>query len=333
MKEFHITPAESGQRLDKYLKKLLPEAASSFLYKMLRKKNITVNGRKADGSVIIADGDKITLYLSDETFEKFHSRPSFSLPETEHKNPLPALQVLYENADILIVNKPSGLLSQKASASDISANELVIRYLLESGAITQESLETFRPSVCNRLDRNTSGILLAGKTLHGLQELSRQLKERSIAKYYRCIVKGSLEQPQHLKAYLEKDTGKNKSSIFRHEQPGQQNPGTWLIETEYRPVKQYAGFTRLEVHLITGRSHQIRAHLSATGHPIIGDPKYGDREVNERYKKQYQITSQLLHARSLILEDGREIIAPLPKDFTRILGEENGIWQPGIPEV
>ena len=108
MKEFHITPAESGQRLDKYLKKLLPEAASSFLYKMLRKKNITVNGRKTDGSVIIADGDKITLYLSDETFEKFHSRPSFSLPETGHKNPLPALQVLYENADILIVNKPSG---------------------------------------------------------------------------------------------------------------------------------------------------------------------------------------------------------------------------------
>ncbi len=316
MKEFHITPAESGQRLDKYLKKLLPEAASSFLYKMLRKKNITVNGRKADGSVIIADGDKITLYLSDETFEKFHSRPSFSLPETGHKNPLPALQVLYENADILIVNKPSGLLSQKASASDISANELVIRYLLESGAITQESLETFRPSVCNRLDRNTSGILLAGKTLHGLQELSRQLKERSIAKYYRCIVKGSLEQPQHLKAYLEKDTGKNKSSIFRHEQPGQQNPGTWLIETEYRPVKQYAGFTMLEVHLITGRSHQIRAHLASIGHPVIGDAKYGDAALNRRLRDAAGLKHQLLHACRIVFPDGLEIQAPLPELFT-----------------
>jgi len=167
-----------------------------------------------------------------------------------------------------------------------------------------------------RHELSSAGILLAGKTLHGLQELSRQLKERSIAKYYRCIVKGSLEQPQHLKAYLEKDTGKNKSSIFRHEQPGQQNPGTWLIETEYRPVKQYAGFTMLEVHLITGRSHQIRAHLASIGHPVIGDAKYGDAALNRRLRDAAGLKHQLLHACRIVFPDGLEIQAPLPELFT-----------------
>lgn len=180
MKQMEIGENEAGQRIDKYLKKLLPYAESSFIYKMLRKKNIVWNGKKAEGSVHLAVGDIVTLYLSDETLKKFSADKTFwILPENKRKS-FPDLQVLYEDADILIVNKPAGILSQKAVSSDVSANEWIIQYLLDTGAVTQQTLKTFHPSVCNRLDRNTSGILIAGKTLHGLQKMSAQLKELSL---------------------------------------------------------------------------------------------------------------------------------------------------------
>ena len=181
MKEFTITKNEAAQRLDKYLKKLLPEASSGFIYKMLRKKNITWNGKKAAGSEKLAAGDCIRLYLADETFDKF----SAYRPQSTAGADGTRLDVIYEDEDILLINKPCGMLSQKAKPSDVSANEYLIAYLLASGAVTEESLRTFHPSVCNRLDRNTSGILTAGKSLKGLQELSAALKERTVNKYYR----------------------------------------------------------------------------------------------------------------------------------------------------
>ncbi|MEY8422286.1 RluA family pseudouridine synthase [Lachnospiraceae bacterium 38-14] len=332
MREILIEKNQAGQRFDKYLKKLLCGANSSFIYKMLRKKNIVLNGKKSEGAEKLKEGDKVTLFFSQETFEKFTASETESfriqnLPKVK-KDKLP-FQVLYETRDILIINKPSGMLSQKGEKGDISANEYILSYLLLTGSIRETEFATFRPSVCNRLDRNTSGILIAGKTLKGLQEMSENLKNRSLKKYYYALVKGEVSGRCRLKGYLIKDEKTNRVYVSKKPDTGQEKP----IETEYEPIITKNQATLLNIHLITGRSHQIRAHLSATGHPIIGDPKYGDREVNERYKKQYQITSQLLHARSLILEDGREIIAPLPKDFTRILGEENGIWQPGIPEV
>ncbi len=311
MKEFTITPNEAGQRLDKYLRKLLPKAQGSFLYKMLRKKNIVLNGRKSEGSVHLADGDTVTLYLADDTFEKFcyHKAETDFLEQPVLKTK-PVLKVLYENEDILIVNKPAGLLSQKAASGDISANELIIHYLTASGAVTRQSLQTFRPSVCNRLDRNTSGILIAGKTLAGLQMMSRQLKERSIEKYYRCIVTGVLDKPQRLQGYLKKDEKDNKAEISEKEPDGR------YIETEYRPVRLYQDFTLLEVHLITGRSHQIRAHLASIGHPVIGDAKYGDQTVNRQLRKAIGLKHQLLHAYRIVFPDGQEVTAPLPELFS-----------------
>lgn len=317
MKEFQIEKNEAGQRFDKYLRKLLPEASSSFLYKMLRKKNIVLNGKKTDGSQRIAVGDIVNLYLSDETFDKFSaSRAVFGQPPalSAEFGQLPPVNVIYEDDDILAINKPAGMLSQKAKADDISANELIIQYLLDSGAVTQEELRTFRPSVCNRLDRNTSGILLAGKTLHGLQSLSMQLKNRTAKKYYRCIVKGRLSQPQHLKGCLKKDDVKNKVDIFDidHEQPGSQ-----YIETEYHPLEKMGSYTLLEVLLITGRTHQIRAHLASIGHPVIGDIKYGDAAANELFYRFAKLKRQLLHAYCILLQDGTKITAPLPEDFLR----------------
>lgn len=325
MKQMEIGENEAGQRMDKYLKKLLPYAENSFIYKMLRKKNIVWNGKKAEGSVHLAAGDIVTLYLSDETFEKFSSDKTFQiLPDNKRKR-FPNLQVLYEDADILIVNKPAGILSQKAVSSDVSANEWIIQYLLDTGAVTQQTLKTFHPSVCNRLDRNTSGILIAGKTLHGLQIMSAQLKERSLKKYYRCIVAGILTKEQHIKGFLYKDRNKNKVEIYQMKDLGIKDlnknrrnfhKDSQYIETGYRPLGCGKNYTMLEVHLITGRSHQIRAHLASIGHPIAGDPKYGDREWNQKYCSKTGLNYQLLHAYRVVLENGLEVVAPLPEQFS-----------------
>lgn len=321
MKKFEIGNNEAGQRMDKYLKKLLPKAGNGFLYKMLRKKNIVLNEKRAEGSAVLSVGDRVTLYLSDETIEKFSQDIIFlDQPAVVKKKETDvfALPVLYEDEDILIVNKPAGLLSQKAGPKDDSANERIIQYLLDTGAVTPQALLTFHPSVCNRLDRNTSGILIAGKTLHGLQVMSRQLKERLVQKYYICIAAGVVETEQHLKGYLYKDQSKNKVEVyFSKNNIGKQGQGSYM-ETAWRPIAAYGSATVLEVRLYTGRPHQIRAHLASVGHPIIGDPKYGDKKLNKYFRKKAGITHQLLHAARIVLADGREIEAPLPQDFLRV---------------
>lgn len=315
MKQFTISPNESGQRFDKYLKKLLSNASGSFVYKMLRKKNITLNDRKADGTEKLNAGDLVKLFLSDETFEKFSGKDETNSGYMKLKSiDSGRLQVVYEDDDVIIINKPSGMLSQKAVPEDISANEYILAYLIAKGELTESSFRTFRPSICNRLDRNTSGLLAAGKTLKGLQNMAKALKERTVQKYYRCIVRGTVKESSYLKGYLQKDETENQV-LIRKTKP---SVGEWLpIETEYRPIRCRGGYTELEVHLMTGRSHQIRAHLASTGHPIIGDYKYGNSDVNVYFKKNANITSQLLHASRFVFEDGKEITAPCGSEFER----------------
>ena len=317
MQELHIGENDAGQRFDKYLKKLLAEAPGSFVYKMLRKKNITLNGKKADGTEKLSCGDEVKLFLSDETYEKFRAKSKTVMPEafSGSEKTLRQLKVLYEDADILIVNKPSGMLSQKARPEDVSANEYILSYLLREGALTEEEMRTFRPSVCNRLDRNTSGILIAGKTLKGLQEMSKALKERTIQKYYRCVVKGEVLKEDYLKGWLVKDERENKVTVSTVKP---KTADAAPIETAYRPIWTGGGYTGLEVHLITGRSHQIRAHLASIGHPIIGDVKYGDAGTNEQFRRQCKVKSQMLHAYRIVFADGREVIAPCGAEFARV---------------
>ena len=188
MKELFISEKECGQRFDKYLFKVLDRAPAGFIYKMLRKKNIVLNEKKASGKEILQEKDQVKIYFSDETFSKFSSAAAFpdrARPREDRyrfsggnektdgkksrKSDGQALNIVYEDSDILVISKPVGLLSQKASADDDSANDRIIAYLLESGQITPEELRTFHPSICNRLDRNTSGLLIAGKTMRGLQ--------------------------------------------------------------------------------------------------------------------------------------------------------------------
>lgn len=315
MREIEIKSNEAGQRFDKYLKKLLCNATGSFIYKMLRKKNIVLNGKKADGSEKLLAGDCVKLFLAEDTYLKFTMQPE--VVQKEHEALLrlnvKELKVVYEDKDILVINKPSGLLSQKAEPSDVSANEWILAYLAQTKKLSAEDLMTFRPSICNRLDRNTSGLLIAGKSLKGLQEMAEALQERSVKKYYRCIVAGNLKDTTYLKGYLKKNETTNQVTITDHEVPESQ-----AIETEYRPIKNWNGYTELEVHLITGRSHQIRAHLASVDCPIIGDTKYGNTTVNRLFKDKTKLRSQLLHAYRMEFEDGKVIVAEPDQEFVKV---------------
>lgn len=322
MREFIIGSNEENQRFDKYLKKILPNATTGFLYKMLRKKNITLEGKKADGKELLHKGQRVRIFFSEETFEKFMQDTQSLEDECVRLKALPmkGLKVVYEDEDILVADKPFNMLSQKAKPEDVSANEYLLGYLLRKGVISRESLVTFRPSVCNRLDRNTTGLLLMGKSLAGSQQLSEQLRERTAKKYYRAIVLGAVTEESHLSGWLKKDEATNRVQILDREAVD-----AVRVETAYRPLKLKENafgdiaVTLLEIHLITGRTHQIRAHLASIGHPIIGDQKYGDDRANRYFYEKLHVNHQLLHAYRLELSDGRMWKAPMPQIFYKLL--------------
>ena len=286
MKLITVHKQEEGQRLVKLLGAYLKEAPNSFFYKMLRKKNITLNGKKADGTEKLKCGDEIRLFLSDETYEKFAGKV-----QPKEKFPMAKLNIVYEDSNVIFINKPAGMLSQKSVPSDVSLNEYLLGYLEKSGQWKQEESKAFRPSVCNRLDRNTSGMVICGKSMAGLQQMAALLKDRSLHKYYLCLVKGVMTESQHLEGYLLKDENSNQVKIFQKETEGAAH-----IITEYEPLYTEGETTLLKMTLVTGKSHQIRAHLSSIGHPIIGDPKYGERKVNAFFRETHGIKNQMLHA-------------------------------------
>ncbi len=334
MKELIISEIEAGQRFDKYLAKCLPNAPKSFLYKMLRKKNIVLNGKKADGSEKISSGDSVKIFFSDETYLEFAGNAAVSKKKEYSKKPAvktskTILEVLYEDDNILVVNKPKGMLSQKAAASDVSLVEYVNEYLKNTGKIQADS--TFQAGICNRLDRNTSGIVVAGKSIRGLQEMTEAFRERTIEKYYICIVKGHFNKRLRVDGYLYKNEKTNKVTVYGENDKNIHKDAVY-IETEYIPVctNSKSGVSLLKVHLLTGRTHQIRAHLSYLGHPIAGDGKYGDAQFNKHFNKEYKIGSQMLHAYQLIT-DTLNIKTDIPKDFYNVLKGEM-LWEPGIPE-
>ena len=323
MKELIIHDNEAGQRLDKLLRKYLSEAPGSFIYKMLRKKNIVLNGKKATGNEHLKKGDSVKLFLADDTIAKFQA--AGKTVEESIKNTV-KLDVIYGDQNVIFINKPSGMLSQKAKETDVSVVENVTAYLLESGQLTKENLQTFRPSICNRLDRNTSGLIVAGKSLAGLQQMGELFKERTLKKYYLCIVKGRITEPAHISGYLVKDEKTNRVSFSNGTSSKEANG--LPIETEYLPIAWNQEMTLLKVHLITGRTHQIRAHLSSINHPIIGDSKYGDSSINEQFRKKAGTKRQLLHAYEMVFPvceghfsylSQKSFQAPLPNDFLKAM--------------
>lgn len=391
MVRLEIEGNHAGQRLDKFLGKYLPEAPVSFLYKMLRKKNITLNGKRAEGRELLRVGDQVALWLADETILKFggylpQEDASVNQPlsagqtgqeqvgpkQTSHIDGtegevvlyhqayrrLQGISVIYEDSHVLILNKPAGVLTQQANAGDLSLNEWMIGYLLDTGALSDRELRLFRPSVCNRLDRNTSGLVLCGKSLPGSQALSELIRSRAVRKFYRTVCLGvpETEQPgdaMEIQGYLYKNARTNQV-VIRQQEPGEH------IRTVYRPMQRYsiarnslsertsaeqlpksgnAGtsqeadtvlLTELEVELITGKTHQIRAHLASIGHPLVGDHKYGNPDVNQLFRRRFGLRWQLLHAHRLQFPEldgvlaplgGRSIFAPLPTYYESIAAE------------
>lgn len=344
MEKWIIGDNEQSQRLDKYLRRRLPVAGSSFLYKMLRKKNITLNGAKADGREILRAGDEVSVFFAKETLDKFMGLGD---PAKEEKTEayLQAyekitdkvmhgkLPILYEDEHILLVVKPAGVLSQKAKPQDLSMNEWLLGYLLKKKEITPASLSLFKPAVCNRLDHQTGGILLCAKTLPASQMFAALLKDRSLHKYYHMVVRGQIRDAGVIKGYLQKDEAANKVS-FKALEADDRNKGKGVYtETHYKPLRTEKDFTLLEALLVTGKTHQLRAHLASQGHPIAGDPKYGDGAVNGQCRKKYGIQGQLLFACRICFPaqmpapfgylQGREFTAPDPVIFSKIM--DNGI--------
>lgn len=289
MKEFKITDAETGQTLLKYLSKILPLASISLLHKSLRKKNITINHKKCSGKEILGDNDMVQIWFSDETFSLFSKRTKkYSLKKRNFNF---AKYIIYEDEHIIIVNKPAGILTQGDESGEFTLNDALLKYC------NFENDSTAKPSVCNRLDRNTSGLVLCGKTISGLQTLNQIIKNRSLLKKYRCIVFGKTKKEETLKSFLTKSNESNKVTISNNK-----TNNSLPIETKYKRIsvieKNGLLCSLLEVQLVTGRSHQIRAHLSFIGHPILGDKKYGTKE-SIALSNQLKMDYQLLQAFSL----------------------------------
>lgn len=328
MKEIIIDHDNDGCRMDKFLKRYFKEIGTSFLYKMLRKKNIKLNEKKASGSEILCENDRIQVYFSDETFEKFRGN-------AEKINfPTLNLELIYEDENIAIINKEKGMLCQKAVESDTTLVEYFLGYLQSKGEWSPDM--PVKPSICNRLDRNTSGVVLAGKSIKGLQNLSELLRERKIKKYYYTIVEGKLEKEIFLDGFLVKDKKTNTVKIVSekklNEKLTQNKEGNCSLDyTKARRILTYiepiesadksACCTLLKVDLITGKTHQIRAHLASIGHPIIGDVKYGAKKIPG-------IDSYLLHAKTVTFPkltndlknlSERTFFAPCPKEFVDMM--------------
>lgn len=314
MQEFIIQKEEAGQTVMKYMARLLPEASMGLLRKSMRKKNIVLNGKKIEGREKIAAGDSVKVWFSDETIEKFRGKreeaPKRDYPDFE-------TWILYEDENIVILNKPAGLLSQGDTSGAPSLNEALLS--------ARESRAGVTPSICHWLDRNTSGLVIAGKTVRGLQEMNALIKARSLTKVYQALVYGKTPASGILKGYLVKDHERNQ---VRYTERAEQ--GALPIETHYETLETVEAhgclFSLVRVHLVTGRSHQIRLHFSSIGHPLLGDPKYGSR-ASLSASEALHIRRQLLHAASLtfpaLTDDfaylsGKTFTAPLPDDFASV---------------
>lgn len=284
MKEFIIKKNDSGQRLDKFLQKAAPGIPKSMLYKALRTKKIKLNGKRTDGSGMLSEGDVVSCYLKDEFFndaEKTSGRADrFSFMSASEE-----LSAVYEDTNILIVYKPAGLVvhdDDKNTADTLIAR--VIRYLYVSGSYSPESENSFTPALCNRLDRNTSGLVIAAKNAAALREVNRLIRENRIHKSYYCITAGKPPKKQDtVKAYHFKPAGSKTVKVSAKKLPGYRD-----IITKYNVLASKGRLCLVKIDLITGRTHQIRAHMALIGAPLLGDDKYGLPDVNRQYNEKYQ---------------------------------------------
>lgn len=311
MRLLTVKENEGNQRLDKFLLKYMNKAPKSFVYRMIRKKNIEYNKKRAKGNEILRGGDEIQLYLSDQTIDKFRS-------VQEIPTARPTFEVIYEDNNVLIINKPLGLLTQPDAKGQNTLSEQILTYLHQKGEYDPEDYQGFRPAPCNRLDRNTAGIVMVGKSLQATQAIHHMLRTQEISKYYMSIVLGRVDKPIVLKGYHEKNEYRNQVRISQDYTEGAKE-----VETRILPLQANGRYTLIEVQLVTGKTHQIRAHLATINHPIIGDPKYGDKEENEYFFRKYNLRHQFLCAYKIKFE-----MCTAPLEYL-----ENKVFTVGAPPL
>ena len=319
MRTFTVKKNDAGQRLDKFLSKAVKGLPMSLMYKYIRTKKIKVNRARTQQNYMLVEGDEIQLFIRDEFFDS---------PEQDTgalSRIVPKLSIVYEDENIILLNKrPGVLVHEDADAKD---NTLVMHlqaYLAQKGEYDPEDEQSFAPAMCNRIDRNTGGIVIAAKNAAALREMNEHIREDRIGKYYLCAAHGVPKQKkQTLHGYLRKNAADNTVEVRDKAFPGAKE-----IITEYRVIGEKGGDALLEVHLITGRTHQIRAHLAHIGHPLIGDGKYGinkkDREKGYKYQALYAYRLRFeLDGKGEVLSylDGKEFRLPeseiwFLKDFT-----------------
>ena len=286
-----VTKNDAGQRLDKFLTKTYRNLPMSLLYKAIRKKDIRLNGKRCEAADRLKEGDQVYLFLPDDALE-------IAPPTYEFMHASKQLDIVYEDEHVLLLNKKAGLLVHPDNHE--FADTLIFRvqrYLYEKGEYNPADEQSFAPALVNRIDRNTSGIVIAAKTAAALRILNDKLKNREIQKYYLCIVHGKMPKAEDtLEAFLEKNESQNRVYIS-----DTQKQGARTIRTRYKVLEEQNGYSLLEIHLLTGRTHQIRAHLASIGHPLLGDGKYGTNALNKgtgfnkqalcSYRLQFDFTS------------------------------------------
>lgn len=278
MKTLIIGENDANQRLDKFLMKALPNLPQTLMYKYIRTKRIKLNRSRAEISTRLRVGDALELYINDEFFIQPEKKYGFMSASKK-------LDIVYEDDNILLLDKKAGLLSHP---DDREYNDTLItratRYLYEKGDYNPEDESSFAPALVNRIDRNTGGMVILAKNAEALRILNQKMKDREIHKYYLLIAHGKFEKNEDiLEGYLLKDEKKNK--VFIYDKPRE---GAKAIRTKYKILGFKNGLSLAEIDLLTGRTHQIRAHLAQIGHPLLGDGKYGSNAMNKGtgYKKQ-----------------------------------------------
>jgi 23S rRNA pseudouridine955/2504/2580 synthase len=331
MKQIEITANDAGRRLDRFLRKYLPKASLSSIYKIIRK-DVKVDGRRRGEEYILAEGEILSLYLSDDKISELRGDTDADFSDGtsgdnrsnrnggSNKKARRNFKIIYEDENILAVDKPFGLLTHGDGIEKKNhlANQ-VKDYLIEKGDFNPRTEKVFAPAPANRLDRNTTGIVICGKTSPALKGLNEMIRKDLVRKFYVTIVHGRIDSEMRLGGYLVKDHNTNKVEIRKASPEGKE------VVTIVRPIKVLSDgrneYTYIEVELVTGRTHQIRAHLASISHPLIGDVKYGGKKV-------FGLSTQLLHAVRLEFSgsvEGLEYLedmtleAPLPEDFEKIL--------------